>query len=126
VRSLRLRVLEGEYAVWKLPPEGTPPVLNPAELLSITRTATELSVVARADQAPPGFPVEAGWRCLEVDGPLAFDLTGILAAISAPLAAAGLPIFAVSTFDTDYVLVRASDLERAVAALQETGHEVTG
>ena len=124
MRSVRLRVLEGEYAVWKIPPEETPPVLDPAEFLSITRTATELSVVARAYQVPPGFPAEVGWRCLEVEGPLAFDLTGILAAISAPLAVAGIPIFAVSTFDTDYVLVKASDLERAVAALRETGHGV--
>jgi hypothetical protein len=61
---------------------------------------------------------------LEVQGPLEFELTGILAGISAPLAAAGVPIFAVSTFDTDYVLVHSAHLERAVEALKGAGHSV--
>jgi hypothetical protein len=69
--------------------------------------------------------VEAGWRALAVQGPLDFGLTGILAALAAPLAAARISIFAVSTYDTDYVLVRDRDLERAVLALREAGHSVS-
>ena len=124
MKSVSLRVLRGELAVWKLPPNAEPPEIDGAPLLSITRTGAELSVVGPADQAPEGVPVETGWSCLEVQGPLAFDLTGILAGVSAPLAAAAVPIFAISTFETDYVLVRRSDLERAAAALREAGHEV--
>lgn len=117
--------MEGEFAVWKLPPCAEPPTVDDAPLLSVTRTAAELSVVGPADRAPEGVPKETGWACLEVQGPLAFELTGILAGVSGPLAAAGVPIFAVSTFDTDYVLVQAGDLERAVEALEKAGHEVT-
>lgn len=108
--------------MWKLPPDAPLPDLEGAGLRSVTRTAAELSVVAGADLAPEGVPVEAGWKCLEVAGPLAFEITGVLAAISAPLADAGVPIFVVSTFDTDYVLVHASDLGRARAALVGAGH----
>lgn len=125
MKAVSLRVLQGEFAVWKLPPAAAPPELEGGPFFSITRTAAELSVVGPAGQAPEGVPVETGWSCLEVQGPLGFDLTGILAGISAPLAAAALPIFAISTFETDYILVRRSDLERAVAALEEAGHDVT-
>ena len=110
--------------MWRLPPDSPPPPLDETSFLSVTRTAAELSVVGPADMVPEGAAVEAGWACLEVSGPLAFELTGVLAGISAPLAAAGVPIFVVSTFDTDYVLVQSAHLERAVAALEGAGHRV--
>jgi hypothetical protein len=126
VIAIELRVLDGEYAVWKLPPGAAFPDLAEDDgLQSVTRTAAELSVVARADQAPAGIPVERGWSALEVAGPLAFELTGVLAAIASPLAEAAVPIFVVSTFDTDYVLVRTAHLDRAVGALEAVGHSVT-
>jgi uncharacterized protein len=67
---------------------------------------------------------EAGWRCLKVLGPLDFSLTGILAALAAPLAAAGIPVFVVSTFDTDYLMVKAENLDRAGATLSGAGHRI--
>ena len=73
---------------------------------------------------PPGGVAEGGWRCLRVEGPLAFEMTGVLAALSGPLAEAGIPIFVISTFDTDYLLVKSGDLDRACATLANEGHVV--
>jgi enamine deaminase RidA (YjgF/YER057c/UK114 family) len=85
---------------------------------SITRTQAELSIVCPEAAVPPDVQVEPGWRALVVPGPIAFEQTGVLASIAGPLAAAGISIFAVSTYDTDYVLVRAEDVERALDALE--------
>jgi len=74
--------------------------------------------------APEGTKCESGWRIFQVAGPLEFSLTGILAAIAAPLANAGVSIFAISTFDTDYVLVKEENLARAVEALRGAGQHV--
>lgn len=73
---------------------------------------------------PEGVRKQGGWRCLEVGGPLPFELTGVLASLASPLAAAGVPIFAVSTFDTDYLLVPGEKLEAALAALGAAGHRL--
>jgi hypothetical protein len=89
-------------------------------LVSVTRTADELSVVCPEHRVPDGVRAERGWRAFKVDGPLDFALTGILAGLAVPLAEAGIPIFALSTFDTDYLLVRTSDVERAAATLEKT------
>ncbi len=86
--------------------------------VSITRTPDELSIVCPEEAVPPDTQVEEGWRALVLPGPIPFEQTGVLASIATPLAAAGISIFAVSTYDTDYVLVRAGDLERALEALQ--------
>ena len=95
-----------------------------AGLLSITRTAEELSIVCEAAAAPEGITASRGWRCLRVAGPLDFALTGVLAALAAPLAEAGVSIFAVSTYDTDYLLVREAQLESALAALEQSGQSI--
>jgi uncharacterized protein len=125
-RSLTLHLLPGELAVCRLRPEAAVPewALAAAPFTSITRTASELSVVCPAERVPAEVRSEAGWRCLAVAGPLDFSETGVLAALAAPLAEAGISLFAVSTFDTDYLLVRAADLQRAVEALIERGHRV--
>jgi hypothetical protein len=73
---------------------------------------------------PAGAKVDEGWRLLTVRGPLEFTLTGIMASLAGSLAAAGVPIFAMSTFDTDHILVKETDLQRAINALREAGHEV--
>lgn len=91
---------------------------------STTRTGAELSVVCAEDVVPADVRREAGWRCLMVGGPLDFALTGVLAALAEPLAREGISIFAISTFDTDYVLVKDADLPRALAALASAGHVV--
>jgi enamine deaminase RidA (YjgF/YER057c/UK114 family) len=84
---------------------------------SITRTTDELSIVCPEDAVPPEVQVEGGWRALKVPGPIPFAQTGVLAALAAPLAAAGVSLFALSTYDTDYVLVKEDDLDRALSAL---------
>jgi enamine deaminase RidA (YjgF/YER057c/UK114 family) len=85
--------------------------------VSVTRTPDELSIVCNEEAVPPDTTVEDGWRALKVPGPIAFTATGVLAGIAAALADAGIPIFAISTYDTDYVLVKQADLDRALAAL---------
>jgi enamine deaminase RidA (YjgF/YER057c/UK114 family) len=90
-------------------------------LVSITRTPDELSIVCPDDAVPPDVVVESGWRALKLPGPIPFDQAGVLASLADPLAAAGIGIFAVSTYDTDYVLVKEADLERALAALETPG-----
>jgi len=124
--ELELRVLPGEFAVWRLPADATMPQIEGGALLSITRTPNEVSVVSVADAVPEGVRAEKGFRCLAVVGPLAFDITGVVAAISTPLAAAEIPIFVVSTFDTDYLLVRSEYLSRAVQSLTAAGFHIIG
>ena len=93
---------------------------------SVTRTAGELSIVCDQTSVPPGVPAEDGLRAFEVAGPLDFSLTGILSSLLEPLALAGIPVFAISTHDTDYVLVRERDLPKAAAALRQKGYGVSG
>ncbi|WP_433518187.1 ACT domain-containing protein [Nonomuraea sp. CA-143628] len=123
-----LRVLAEAYAVCRMDPatEHTVPVAGAGSLYSLTRTADELSLVCPEALAPSaGASVEPGWTCMVVAGPLDFSLTGILASIAGPLAAANIPIFVVSTYDTDYVLVRSGQADAAFATLAAAGHTVT-
>lgn len=98
--------------------------LRSRPLVAITATEEELSLVLPQADVPPGVRAEAGWRALSVRGPLPFHLTGILASLATPLAAAGVPIFAVSTHDTDWLLVGQDHLGRACAALEDAGHRI--
>ncbi|MDO4246361.1 MAG: ACT domain-containing protein, partial [Deinococcus sp.] len=91
---------------------------------SVTRTADELSVVCGAKQVPDNVQSSRGWAALKLHGPFDFGLTGVLASILDPLRDAGVGIFAVSTFDTDYVLVAHRDLPTALTALREAGHQL--
>ena|SRR5687767_11334758 len=126
-RSLALHVLDGRFAVCRLPPTSPVPDWALAgAFASVTRTADELSVVCAEDAVPAEVKAARGWRGLRFEGPFAFEETGVLASVTAPLAAAGVSLFALSTYDTDYVLVRDGDLARAVAALREAGHRVEG
>lgn len=122
---VHLRALPEQYAVCQMDP--TREIVVPADsggFFSVTRTSEELSVVCIEELAPDGATVEAGWSGFVVAGPLDFSLTGILSAIAGPLAAAGVALFAVSTFDTDYILVKADRYTDAVAALTSAGHTV--
>jgi hypothetical protein len=93
-------------------------------LSSITRTRQELSVVCPQDQVPPGILKQEGWKALQVEGPLDFSLTGVLASLTAPLAREGISVFAISTYDTDYLLVKEERLEGAIQRLREEGYEI--
>lgn len=95
------------------------------EFFSFTRTPAELSAVCDAAAVPPGVKAEAPWAMLAVRGPLDFNMTGVLAGLAAPLAIAGISLFAISTYDTDYVLVRNDDLDGAVRALRQAGHTIS-
>ena len=121
---LHLTLLPGEYAICRLDAAAPVPAWAAGgEFVSVTRTREELSVVCMAARVPAGVAADSGWRCVKVEGP--FDLTsatGVLASIASPLAAAGISIFALATYDTDYVLVHAANLERARAALGTAGH----
>jgi uncharacterized protein len=91
---------------------------------SITRTAEELSVVCSQSRVPPGIQKQGGWRALQVEGPLDFSLTGVLASLTDPLAKKGISVLAISTYDTDYLLVKEKQLEGAIQALRGEGFEL--
>lgn len=119
---LALRLLPGRFAVCRLPAgSAIPGWFEPRGFASASWSADEVSLTCAQTQVPEGVPCERDWRCLMLQGPFAFDLTGVLLRVLQPLAAAGIGIFAVSTFDTDYVLVKETALERALAALANSG-----
>jgi hypothetical protein len=93
-------------------------------LFSVTRTEDELSVVCPETEAPAGARVERGWRALKLQGPIPFSETGVIAGLATALAKEDLSVFALSTYDTDYLLLRGDDLSRAVDALRRAGCEV--
>jgi hypothetical protein len=120
-----LHVHPGTFAICRLEPNAPVPAWVPrAVFSSITRTDTELSIVCAQDAVPPGVRAERGWRLVGVQGPLDLSMVGVLAGLATPLAAAGVSIVAIGTFDTDYVLVRDGDLPRAVDALAAAGYAV--
>jgi hypothetical protein len=120
-----LIVLPGEFAVCRLSPDAPIPAWAAGrEFFSITRTADELSVVCLQDAVPEGVRSERDWHCLRVAGAMPFSVVGVLAALTAALADDGLSVFAVSTFDTDYLLVKSSDWLRALDALRSRGYSI--
>ena len=123
--KLRLAVMEPSFAIAQFGPAAQIPAWAlHAPIVSITRTRDELSIVAFDEAIPDGVRVSRGWRALKLSGPFAFELTGILESVLEPLSAAGISIFAISTFDTDYVLVQQESLDAAIAVLAGAGHKV--
>lgn len=129
--SLTLTLLPENFAVCQLPRDAAVPawaVRSP--FFSITRAADELSIVCHEAAIPDeaqsatGAKIERGWRAFKFEGPLEFSLTGILHSVAKPLADAGVGIFALSTFDTDYVLVKQTQLQPAITALSRADHTV--
>jgi hypothetical protein len=116
---VNLRTLPDSYAVVRLQPGSElPEWVDKGPFRSVTRTDHEVSVVCRDHDVPEGESVDRGWTVLEVMGPLDFSLSGVVAS----LVERDLPIFVISTFESDYVLVRSSDLARAADALEDAGH----
>lgn len=121
---LRFRVHRQQWAVVRLAPgSAVPEWASHGALTSVTRTPSELSIVCPQEHVPPDTLAEKDWSCLELQGPIPFNLTGVLHAFLTPLAAAGIPIFALSTYDTDWVLIPAAKYQSALAALTAAGHE---
>lgn len=124
--KVTLRQLSGDYAVARLDQDAAVPDWADGEgFVSIGRTDDELSVVCRSDRVPAKVRHEAGWACFKFQGPFAFDETGIALAVIQPLAEADIGIFLVSTFDTDYLLLKQENAERAVELLREAGHKLS-
>lgn len=120
----RLAIHEGRFAVCRFAPDAPLPSWvfhDGASMWCMMRTPDELSLVCPEDDLPPSVErVERGWRALQLEGPIPFEETGVLASLVGPLARAGVPVFALSTYDTDWLLVKELDLEKARAALAET------
>ena len=121
-----LKVIDPHLAVCRLPRDADAPAWaeRASEFVSITRTDEELSVVCAIDTVPDGIPMEGPWRAFRVQGPLVMTLIGVVAGLATHLATAGIAIFAISTYDTDYILVHEPDLAAAIAALEAAGHTV--
>lgn len=120
-----LVVLAGHYAVCRLA-VGTPvPAWARGEFFSVTSTPDEMSVMCPADVVPEEVLAERNWRVLKLVGPFPFSSVGVLASIAGPLAQAGISLLVVSTYDTDYLLIKADTLSAALRALQGAGHAVS-
>jgi hypothetical protein len=115
---MRMTLLDGTFAVCRLDPDAPIPTWPSGAFVSITRTPDELSIVCDDASVPEGVRAERDWRALRVEGPIPFEVTGVAAAITTALANAGISVFLVATFDTDYVLVKANVFERAMEALK--------
>jgi hypothetical protein len=121
---MRLHLLPGRYAVARLDPGQTLPSWPSGAFVSITRTSGELSIICDEAVVPRDVRAERGWRCMSVEGPIPFEVTGVAASITTPLAAARISVFLIATYDTDYLLVKEEHLERARQALRRAEHDV--
>lgn len=120
--SLTVDVMAPSLSIVRLPPgSGVPDWIERDSWHSVTRTADECSVVCESRLVPAGVSHVGPWRGLKVAGPLAFDLVGVLYRLAGPLADTGISVFVISTYDTDYVLVRGEALDSAIAGLEEAG-----
>src|SRR5579863_9090376 len=124
-RSLQFTQISGSFVICRMPPASpVPPWGLEGRFLSVTSTADEVSIVCSSAQVPEGVQHEGGWACFKLIGPFPFGETGILASFIQPLSDRAIPIFAISTFDTDYVLVKENGVEAALHALHEAGHQL--
>jgi hypothetical protein len=125
-RRLALTLEANAYAICRLPPDTPLPAWAlESAYFSITKTPDELSIVVPESVVPPDVVASRGWRMIRFAGPMPLDQTGILASVTAPLAAARVSVFAVGTYDTDYVLIPAAQRASALAALEAAGHSVS-
>jgi hypothetical protein len=120
---LKFRSLREAYVILRLEPDAPiPDWAAQGEFMSISRTADELSIVCPAANLPPNIRAPLRWTCLKLEGPFPFSVTGILLSFIQPLSDNAIPIFAVSTYDTDYVLIQEEFSEKALSILQQAGH----
>lgn len=123
MRKLTLHMLGETFTINKLPQFAEiPSILSQGDMCFIFRTDEELSIVCPDYMAPNNVQQELGWRCIRVEGEMKLQEVGVLASLAQPLADANIPIFVVSTFNTDYIFVMEENLVNAVHALQQAGH----
>ena len=122
--QLKFRQLPGPYAVLRLGSDAASPAWAKGEFVSITRSSEELSIVCPEGAVPPDIDAVPAWICLKLEGPFPFSQTGVLLSFIEPLSKNRIPIFAISTYDTDYVLVQEQFAEAAMNLLREAGHEL--
>ncbi|MBK1813812.1 ACT domain-containing protein [Clostridium sp. YIM B02505] len=124
-KILTMRLLKDKYGVCRLHKNELIPIwAQEGEFFSITKTTDELSIVCYEDNIPHNIKCEKDWKILKIEGPLDFSLIGILSSISSILASKGISIFAVSTYDTDYILIKNKDIDKAVKSLIEERYEI--
>ncbi|MFZ1931270.1 MAG: ACT domain-containing protein [Candidatus Sulfotelmatobacter sp.] len=124
---LKFRQLSVSYAIVRLDPNSpVPDWATKGDFTSITRTADELSIVCPLTNLPPDVQSQLSWICLKLEGPFPFSQTGILLSFIAPLSNNRIPIFAISTYDTDYVLVPEESAGQALKMLSDAGHQLIG
>jgi hypothetical protein len=124
-RHLELSLLPERFAISRLAVDSPiPGWAMQGPFFSVTRTGDELSIVTELSRVPANVKSQSGWRVLKVHGPFVLSEIGVLAALATPLAEAKISLFAVSTFDTDYLLVASETLSAAVAALERAGHTI--
>jgi hypothetical protein len=126
-RHLELSLLPERFAISRLAADSpVPDWATRGPFYSLTRTRDELSIVTELSRVPAGIQSQPGWRALKVHGPFVLSEVGVLAALATPLAEAKISLFAISTFDTDYLLVASETLPAAIASLERTGHTIYG
>jgi hypothetical protein len=124
-RHLELSLLPERFAISRLAADSPLPAwATQGPFFSVTHTGEELSIVTELSRVPVGVQSQPGWRVLKVHGPFVLSEIGVLAALTAPLAEAKISLFAVSTFDTDYLLLASETLPAAIAALEQAGHSI--
>jgi hypothetical protein len=124
-QALKFRQLPGLYVIIRQDSNSpVPGWVSKSEFVSITRTADELSIVCPADHIPKEFSTVPRWICLKLEGPFPFSQTGVLLGFIEPLSSNAVPIFAISTYDTDYVLIPQEHIDRALILLREARHEL--
>jgi hypothetical protein len=124
-RHLELSLLPERFAISRLAAGSpVPDWATKGSFFSVTRTGDELSVVTELSLVPVGVQSQPGWRVLKVHGPFVLSEIGVLASLAAPLAEAKIGLFAVSTFETDYLLVASETLSAAITALERAGHSI--
>ena len=124
-RQLQLSLLKDKYGICTLP--NTAPIPDWAltqSLASITRTEKELTIVCRREIIPSQYQSDLTWCCFKIDGSFDLNQIGVISSISSPLADAGISIYVISTYDTDYFLIQEHNLERTISVLSDIGHNI--
>jgi hypothetical protein len=125
--NINFKLLHGQYTIVQFPPESEIPTwIQGDDFIALVRTRDELSIVCESELTPNDVRSDQCWRILKVDEILDFSLVGILAQISTILASEGVSIFVISTYNTDYLMIKDEQLRKAVVALQQAGHKVAG